>query len=109
MSTSSQSLSGVNSAGYEPRYQVGDLIRDGLGATCKITGIRRASGSDGHSDIRAVQEGFTTYECRRLSDGYRSVLTTSFLHHMVDTEWRLWAYLGPASPETSDAATGGAS
>ncbi|MFD9222051.1 hypothetical protein ACFWDI_19015 [Streptomyces sp. NPDC060064] len=98
----------MSTSEYEPRYQVGDLIRDGLGAVCKITSIHRASMSDGYSDVDAIREGFTTYEYRRLSDGYRSVSATSFLHQMIDTEYRSWAYLGPSPTVASDAATGGA-
>lgn len=109
MSTSSQNPQTPSSVDeYEPRYQVGDLIRDGLGATCKITGIHRASMSDGYSDVDAIREGFATYEYRRLSDGYRSVSVTSFLHQLIDTEYRSWAYLGQASTVAADATAGGA-
>ena len=109
MSTSSQNSQGVSLSEYEPRYQVGDLIRDGLGATCRITDIRRASHSDGYSDTEAVQEGFTTYEYRRVSDGYRSVSATRFMHELIDTGYLAWAYLGPElASETHSAAQDGA-
>ncbi len=80
------------------------MIRDGLGATCKITDIHRASMSDGYSDVDAIREGFATYEYRRLSDGSAEVSATRFLHEMIDTKYRSWACLGQAPTVASSVA-----
>lgn len=94
MSTVSQSY---GSSKYEPRYQVGDLIRNGLGAVCKITRISRAHAADGVSGPWALRVGFVTYELRHVEDEtHRFVINTCALHESIDSGYRKWAYLGPA-------------
>jgi hypothetical protein len=94
--------------GYKPRYQVGDLVRGGFGQTMEIKEIHRASLGDGISSVQAINAGFTTYRMRPPGEDHRhkrfkkAILSTAFMHHMIDTGHGSWAYLGP-STETVDA------
>lgn len=97
MPTSSQTSVLGAPSGYEPRYQVGALIRNGLGVVMGITEISQASHRDGFSSPRAIAEGFTCYRMRHLSNGELCVANTRHLHELIDSGYREWAYLGLAS------------
>lgn len=107
MSTVSQNPSLTSPSKYEPRYAVGDRYSDGLGAVWEITEIHRASVDDGHSSAWAVRDGFTTYGSRAVVGTRHDVITTSFLHELIDTRCFQWAYVGPTS-DASDNTEGGA-
>ena len=97
MPTSSQTSILGGASVYEPRYQVGDLIRNGLGAVMEITAISRASHQDGFSSPKAIAEGFTCYRMRVLANGELNVTNTRHLHELIDSGYREWAYVGRAS------------
>ena len=97
MPTSSQNSAPGGVGPYEPRYQVGDLIRNGLGDLEEIVEIGRARADDGCSTTWAIRVGFATYRTRSVLNGEECLTNTRHLHEMVDAGFREWAYLGPAS------------
>lgn len=98
----------MNANHYEPRYQVGDLIRNGLGNLMRITEISRANTQDGFSSGSAIREGFTCYRMRTLDTNDLCVANTRDLHRLIDTSYLEWAHLGPGAAGPAQCEAGAA-